>query len=70
MNGANHLISGFSTYPFYIFGNGWESVYAAAGRFPLQGRHGHRERRVARIRCASNAGVKIGDGAIVAARLW
>ena len=26
MNGANHQISGFSTYPFYIFGNGWESV--------------------------------------------
>ena len=22
MNGANHKIDGFSTYPFYIFGNG------------------------------------------------
>lgn len=26
MNGANHPIEGFSTYPFFIFGNGWESV--------------------------------------------
>jgi virginiamycin A acetyltransferase len=25
MNGANHSLSGFSTYPFYIFGNGWEN---------------------------------------------
>ena len=24
MNGANHPMDGFSTYPFYIFGNGWE----------------------------------------------
>jgi len=24
MNGANHKASGFSSYPFYIFGNGWE----------------------------------------------
>ncbi|MBB1355808.1 chloramphenicol acetyltransferase, partial [Pseudoalteromonas sp. SR45-5] len=23
MNGANHQTSGFSTYPFFIFGNGW-----------------------------------------------
>ena len=26
MNGANHQTSGFSTYPFFIFGNGWESA--------------------------------------------
>src|SRR5215471_5514487 len=24
MNGGNHPLSGFSTYPFFIFGNGWE----------------------------------------------
>ena len=24
MNGANHPLKGFSTYPFYIFKNGWE----------------------------------------------
>jgi virginiamycin A acetyltransferase len=26
MNGANHLMAGFSTYPYQIFGNGWERV--------------------------------------------
>ncbi|SMP38139.1 virginiamycin A acetyltransferase [Desulfonatronum zhilinae] len=25
MNGANHKLSGFSTYPFQIFGNGWDT---------------------------------------------
>jgi virginiamycin A acetyltransferase len=24
MNGANHQLNGFSTYPFFIFGEGWE----------------------------------------------
>lgn len=27
MNGANHLLSGFSTYPFNIFGHGWEEGF-------------------------------------------
>ena len=28
MNGANHKLSGISTYPFQIFGNGWEASSA------------------------------------------
>jgi len=24
MSGANHQMDGFTTYPFYIFGSGWE----------------------------------------------
>lgn len=27
MNGANHALTGFSTYPFNIFGNGWEAGF-------------------------------------------
>ena len=27
MNGANHAMSGFSTYPFNIFGHGWEDGF-------------------------------------------
>ncbi len=27
MNGANHAMSGFSTYPFNIFGHGWENGF-------------------------------------------
>ena len=26
MNGANHDISGFSTYPFKVFGDDWQDV--------------------------------------------
>ena len=39
MNGANHQTSGFSTYPFFIFGNGWESAvpaYAVVGGNPAK----------------------------------
>ena len=35
MNGANHSMDGFSTYPFYIFGNGWEKVMPQEGELPL-----------------------------------
>ena len=37
MNGANHKISGFSTYPFQIFGNGWERVTPRSEEFPQKG---------------------------------
>ncbi len=30
MNGANHIMSGFSTYPFEIFGHGWEKDFDPA----------------------------------------
>jgi virginiamycin A acetyltransferase len=30
MNGANHAMSGFSTYPFNIFGQGWEEGFDPA----------------------------------------
>ncbi|PHP64812.1 chloramphenicol acetyltransferase [Zhengella mangrovi] len=30
MNGANHAMGGFSTYPFNIFGNGWETGFDPA----------------------------------------
>jgi virginiamycin A acetyltransferase len=29
MNGANHALDGFSTYPFQIFGQGWEAGFDA-----------------------------------------
>ncbi|MGB0937126.1 MAG: Vat family streptogramin A O-acetyltransferase [Colwellia sp.] len=37
MNGANHKSSGFSTYPFYIFGNGWEKAAPKEGELPFKG---------------------------------
>lgn len=65
MNGANHLTDAFSTYPFAIFGKGWEN--AMEGReYPHKGDLiigndvwiGHN--------ATIMAGVKIGDGAIIA----
>lgn len=65
MNGANHLTEAVSTYPFAIFGNGWE--HAMEGKtYPTKGNTvigndvwiGH---------CATiMPGVTVGDGAIIA----
>lgn len=66
MNGANHLTSAISAYPFAIFGNGWE--HAMDGKsYPNKGNViigndvwiGHN--------ATIMAGVTIGDGAIIAA---
>jgi virginiamycin A acetyltransferase len=37
MNGANHKTSGFSSFPFSIFGNGWERVVPEPGELPYKG---------------------------------
>lgn len=66
MNGANHLTKAISSYPFAIFGNGWE--HAMDGKsYPTKGDTiigndvwiGHN--------ATIMAGVTIGDGAIIAA---
>ncbi|SDT89250.1 CatB-related O-acetyltransferase [Stappia sp. ES.058] len=68
MNGANHAMGGFSTYPFNIFGSGWEDGFDLAS--VTDGLRGDtvvgndvwigREATVM-------PGVSIGDGAIVGA---
>lgn len=69
MNGANHVTGGFSTYPFNIFGAGWE-----AGFDPAVYMRGLRGDTVigADVWIGSEAwimpGVTVGAGAIVAAR--
>ncbi len=37
MNGANHSLAGFSTYPFYVFGGGWEGAMPKPGDLPYKG---------------------------------
>ncbi|MDR3413894.1 MAG: hypothetical protein P4L87_23520, partial [Formivibrio sp.] len=37
MNGANHKLSGISTYPFFIFGHGWEGAAPKPGELPFKG---------------------------------
>jgi virginiamycin A acetyltransferase len=68
MNGANHQISGFSTYPFYIFGNGWESVTPQPEDVPYKGDTVIGNDVWLGYDVLVMPGVKIGHGAIVAAR--
>jgi virginiamycin A acetyltransferase len=69
MNGANHAMSGFSTYPFNIFGHGWEEGFDVASW--------EKENRGDTVigndvwigmEAIVMPGVTIGDGAIVAAK--
>tara|TARA_R110000868_G_scaffold304437_1_gene564957 strand:+ start:3466 stop:4098 length:633 start_codon:yes stop_codon:yes gene_type:complete len=65
MNGANHLTNAISTYPFAIFGNGWEDAMEDKV-YPYKGDTiigndvwiGHN--------ATIMAGINIGDGAIIA----
>ena len=68
MNGANHKISGFSTYPFQIFGNGWERVMPQPGELPFKGDTVIGNDVWIGYEAVIMPGVKIGDGAIVAAK--
>ena len=69
MNGANHAMSGFSTYPFNIFGHGWEEGFDP--------RSWERELRGDTVigndvwigmEAVILPGVTVGDGAIIGAR--
>ncbi len=69
MNGANHAMSGFSTFPFNIFGHGWEqgfdvTTWEAENRGDTTVGHDVWMGMGAMVM----PGVTIGHGAIVAAR--
>lgn len=65
MNGANHLTDALSTYPFAIFGNGWE--HAMEGKkYPHKGDITIGNDVWLGYNATIMAGVTIGDGAIVA----
>jgi virginiamycin A acetyltransferase len=68
MNGANHKISGISTYPFQIFGNGWERVMPGPGDLPDKGDTVIGNDVWIGYDALIMPGVRIGDGAIVASR--
>ncbi len=65
MNGGNHATRGLSTYPFFIFGNGWEE--SRPDSFPHKG-----DTRIGNdvwigYDVTFMPGVTIGDGAVLAA---
>lgn len=68
MNGANHKMSGFSTYPFQIFGNGWECVTPQFSELPFKGDTVIGNDVWIGYESVIMPGVCIGDGAIVAAK--
>ncbi|NDJ18094.1 Vat family streptogramin A O-acetyltransferase [Myxacorys almedinensis A] len=68
MNGANHKLSGFSTYPFQIFGNGWETVSPHPHELPYKGDTVIGNDVWIGYESVIMPGVEIGDGAIVAAK--
>lgn len=68
MNGANHKDSGFSTYPFFIFGNGWEKAAPKAGDLPYKGDTIIANDVWVGYDATILPGVKIGNGAIIAAK--
>jgi virginiamycin A acetyltransferase len=68
MNGANHKLLGISTYPFQIFGNGWEKVMPEPGDLPYKGDTVIGNDVWIGYEALIMPGVKIGNGAIVAAR--
>lgn len=68
MNGANHKMSGFSTYPFEIFGNGWEKVKPDISAYPYRGDTEIGNDVWIGYRATLMPGVRVGHGAIIASR--
>ncbi|MEC5211757.1 virginiamycin A acetyltransferase [Polaromonas sp. CG_9.5] len=68
MNGANHKLSGASTYPFQIFGNGWEKVMPNSGDLPYKSDTVIGNDVWIGFEALIMPGVKIGNGAIVSSR--
>lgn len=68
MNGANHKLTGFSTYPFGIFGQGWEAAIPKPGEMQTKGDTVIGHDVWLGYEALIMPGVKIGNGAIVAAR--
>jgi virginiamycin A acetyltransferase len=66
MNGANHLTNSLTTYPFAIFGNGWENAMEGKS-YPQKGNINIGNDVWIGYNATIMAGVNIGDGAIIAA---
>lgn len=68
MNGANHKLSGLSTYPFQIFGGGWEQVMPGKDELPYKGDTIVGNDVWIGYEALVMPGVKIGNGTIVSSR--
>lgn len=68
MNGANHKLDGFSTYPFQIFSNGWEKVNPQTEELPYKGNTVIGNDVWIGYEVVIMPGVYVGDGAIIVAK--
>ncbi|CAH6385111.1 Vat family streptogramin A O-acetyltransferase [Pantoea agglomerans] len=68
MNGANHKLSSFSTFPFYIFGNGWEKAMPKPEDLPYKGDTIIGNDVWIGYQALIMPGVNIGNGAIISSR--
>lgn len=68
MNGANHKMSGFSTYPFEIFGQGWDRITPQPQEYPFKGNTVIGNDVWIGYEAVIMPGIKIGDGAIIATK--
>ncbi|MES2039146.1 MAG: Vat family streptogramin A O-acetyltransferase [Pseudomonadota bacterium] len=68
MNGANHNMAGISTYPFQIFGNGWEKTPMDLEALPYKGDTVIGNDVWIGYEALIMPGVKIGNGAIISSR--
>jgi virginiamycin A acetyltransferase len=68
MNGANHKLDGISTFPFPIFGQGWEGEMGQLIALPSRGDTVIGNDVWIGYDSLIMPGVQVGDGAIVAAR--
>ncbi len=66
MGGANHKMDGITTYPFSIFGKGWEKVIPTLDELPLKGDTVIGNDVWIGSRVTIMPGIHIGDGAIIA----
>ena len=67
MNGANHKMSGISTFPFNILGGDWKKVTPTADQLPFKGDTVIGNDVWIGYKSTIMPGVNIGDGAIIAA---
>ena len=68
MNGANHKIDGISTYPFPIFGQGWEGEMQQLINLPSRGDTVIGNDVWIGYEAMIMPGVNVGDGSIIAAK--
>lgn len=66
MNGANHKMNCFTTYPFSIFRNGWEKVTPEMDELPIKGDTVIQNDVWIGYNSLIMPGIKIGNGSIIA----